>query len=152
MAPMAAMVQVDVTDAWERIKAEDASPTAFVLACVGRAVAVHSEVHAYRDWFGRLVVHEHVDVTTMIEVDTESGDFPLAHPIQDTELRTVGDLTDELRRVKTNPSTGRSGRLLLRWGRVAGRIPGLVGWSTSWLAVPPLCGAAPAPLQCPRWE
>jgi hypothetical protein len=30
-----------------------------------------------------------------------------------------------LRRVKTTPSSGRSGRLLLRWGTLAGRIPGL---------------------------
>jgi pyruvate/2-oxoglutarate dehydrogenase complex dihydrolipoamide acyltransferase (E2) component len=125
MAPMTAMIQVDVTDAWERIEADDLSPTAFVLACVGRAVAVHPEVHAYRDWLGRLVLHRHVDITTMVEVDTETGVFPLAHPVQNTETRTVRDLSDELRRVKTTPSSGLSGRLLLRWGALAGRIPGL---------------------------
>jgi pyruvate/2-oxoglutarate dehydrogenase complex dihydrolipoamide acyltransferase (E2) component len=126
MAPMAAMVQVDVTDAWGRIETENVSPTAFVLACVGRAVAAHPEVHAYRDWFGRLVVHHHVDVTTMVEVDTETGTYPLAHPIQDTDTRTVADLSAELRRIKTAPATGLSGRLLLRWGSVVTRVPGLV--------------------------
>ena len=124
MAPMTAMVQVDVTDAWERIEADELSPTAFVMACVGRAVAEHPEVHAYRDWFGRLVVHRHVDVTTMIEIGTSSGVFPLAHPVRDTDIRSVGDLTAELRRVKANPDLGRSGRLLLRWGGLFGRIPG----------------------------
>lgn len=122
---MTALVQVDVTDAWERIKSDDASPTAFVLACVGRAVAEHPEVHAYRDWLGRLVIHRHVDVTTMIEVETKSGAYPLAHPVQDTDVRTVGDLTEELRRVKTAPASGFSGRWLLRWGGAVGRIPGL---------------------------
>lgn len=122
---MTALVQVDVTDAWERVKAEDVSPTAFVLACVGRAVAAHPEVHAYRDWLGRLIIHRHVDVTTMIEVDTKSGAYPLAHPVSDTDVRSVSDLSSELRRVKTTPSSGLSGWLLLRWGGVAGRIPGL---------------------------
>lgn len=122
---MTALVQVDVTEAWRRIKADDVSPTAFVLACVGRAVAEHPEVHAYRDWFGRLVVHRHVDVATMVEVDTKTGAFPLAHPIQDTDLRTVSDLSDELRGVRASPASGRSGRLLLRWGQLAGRVPGL---------------------------
>jgi pyruvate/2-oxoglutarate dehydrogenase complex dihydrolipoamide acyltransferase (E2) component len=125
MAPMTAMVQVDITDAWEKMTEEDASPTAFVLACVGRAVAAHPEVHAYRDWFGRLVIHRHVDVTTMIEVETKSGVYPLAHPVLNTDVRTVGDLSDELRRIKTTPASGRTGRLLLRWGGVVGRIPGL---------------------------
>ena len=126
MAPMTAMVQVDVTEAWERIAAEDLSPTAWVMACVGRAVAAHPEVHAYRDWLGRLVVHRHVDVTTMVEVKTDSGAYPLAHPVQNTDTRTVSELSAELRRVKTTPSSGLSGRLLLRFGAIAGRIPGLV--------------------------
>jgi len=123
---MTALVEVDVTETWQRLEAEDLSPTAFVLACVGRAVAAHPEVHAYRDWLGRLVIHKHVDVATMVEVETETGSYPLAHPILDTDLRTVKQLSDELRGVKTVPSAGRSGRLLLRWGRTAGRIPGLV--------------------------
>lgn len=122
---MTALVQVDVTDAWRRIMADGLSPTAFVMACVGRAVAEHPEVHAYRDWFGRLVMHRHVDVATMVEVETKTGAFPLAHPIQDTDLRTVSDLSGELHKVRENPSSGRSGMMLLRWGRQAARVPGL---------------------------
>ena len=123
---MTALVQIDVTEAWRRLHADDVSPTAFVLACVGRAVAAHPEVHAYRDWLGRLVMHRHVDITAMIEVGTESGVYPLAHPIRDTDIRTVSDISDELRRIKTTPARGGSGKLLVRWGRIAGSIPGLV--------------------------
>ena len=78
--PMTALVNIDVTEAWERIEAEKASPTGLILACVGRAVAAHPEVHAYRDFFGRLVTHRHVDVATMIEIPTATGLFVLAHP------------------------------------------------------------------------
>ncbi len=123
MALMTGLVQVDVTAAWERLRKDDLSPTAFFAACIGRAVAEHPEVHAYRDWRGRLVEHRHVDITTIVEVETETGSFPLAHPLVDCDSRTVADLTGELRRVKAKPSAGGSGRLLMRWGRRAGRLP-----------------------------
>ncbi len=124
--PMTALVNIDVSDTWQRIEAEKLSPTGLILACVGRAVAAHPEVHAYRDFVGRLVTHQHVDVATMIEVPTSTGPFALAHPVRDTDLRTVTALSDELRQVRAEPAVGRSGRLLLRWGQVAGRMPGLV--------------------------
>jgi pyruvate/2-oxoglutarate dehydrogenase complex dihydrolipoamide acyltransferase (E2) component len=124
MAPMTALVQVDVTRAWLRLEEKDLSPTAYVLACVGRAVAAHPEVHAYRDWLGRLAIHPHVDIATMIEVESSTGLFPLAHVVRQAEQRSVSDLSHELRTTKTRPETGRSGRLMKRWGRIAGWIPG----------------------------
>ena len=127
MAPMSALVQVDVTRAWARLEETDLSPTAFVLACVGRAVAAHPEVHAYRDWLGRLAIHPHVDVATMIEVPSSTGPFPLAYVIRNTEIRTVAEMSAELHAVKGRPRSSGTGELLQRWGRVAGSIPGLPG-------------------------
>ncbi len=123
---MTALLQVDVTDAWQRLADKDLSPTAYVIACVGRAVARHPEVHAYRDWRGRLVTHRHVDTATMIEIESPTGRFPLGHTIVDSDTRSIADISDELHGVRDAPSHGRSGRLLLRWGSAAGRIPGLI--------------------------
>ena len=125
MAPMTAVVQVDVTKAWDRLDHEDFSPTAYVLVCVGRAAAAHPEVHAYRDWFGRLVMHSRVNIATMVEVESSTGLIPLAHVVNDAQDRSVADLSHELRTTKARPETGRSGRLMKRWGRVASWIPGL---------------------------
>lgn len=127
MAIMTSLIQVDVTDAIERVKSADLSPTAFVLACVGRAVAAHPEVHAYRSWSGRLVMHRHVDIATIVEVHTPDGVFPLAHPMRHTESRSVSDLSSELRGVRDDTAASGSGRLLMRWGSVAGQVPGLIG-------------------------
>ena len=127
MATMTALVQVDVSEAWERIHADDLSPTAFVLACVGRAVAAHPEVHAYRGWSGRLVMHRHVDIATMVEVQTPDGYFPLAHPVRNSEARNVSEISSELRSIRHDPSASTSGRLLMRWGSKAGQMPGLIG-------------------------
>lgn len=126
MAPMTAVVQVDVTEVWERLEEEDLSPTAYVLACVGRAAAAHPEVHAYRDWFGRLVTHDDVNIATMIEVASSTGLFPLAHVVRNADTRSVSELSAELRNVKVKPQVGRSGRMMMhRWGRIASWIPGL---------------------------
>lgn len=124
MAPMTALVQVDVTEAWARLEREGLSPTGFFLACVGRAVAAHPDVHAYRDWLGRLAIHPHVDTAAMIEVPSTTGLFPLAHVVRNTEVRTVTEISAEIQRVKTNPESGFSGKLMQRWGRVAARVPG----------------------------
>ncbi len=127
MAVMTALVQVDVTDAWRRLRQESLSPTAFVLACVGRAVSTHPEVHAYRGWAGKLVLHRHVDIATIVEVETEAGFFPLAHPIRRADERSVADISEELTAIQHDPTRGGSGRLLQRWGSRAGRLPGMIG-------------------------
>ena len=71
---MTACSTIDVTDARRLLSAQDPplSMTAFVVASVARAVAAHPEVHAYRDWRGRLVRHRHVDVQTLVEVPPPS--------------------------------------------------------------------------------
>ena len=71
---MHGLLEVDVTRARGLLReqrertGERVSFTAFVLACLGRAVAAHPEVHAQRDWFGRSVLFEDVDVSTIVEV------------------------------------------------------------------------------------
>lgn len=124
---MHGLVQVDVTAPLERLEGSGGSLTAFVLASVARAVARHPDVHAYRDFLGRLVVHESVDVTTMIEVQTERGPFPLAHVVLDAANRSVEDITDEIRRVKQEPRRSQSGRWLTKLVAALGKIPFLLG-------------------------
>ena len=128
-APMMhGLIQVDVTDTYRSIR--DANPplsfTAFVVACVGRAVALHPEVHAYRDWRGRLVIARHVDVGTVIETSTKEGPLPMAHLIRDADLRDAADITAEIRAVHANLRSSLSGRLLDRYTPVAARVPGLI--------------------------
>ena len=92
---------------------------------VPRCGSCHREVHAYRNWRGLVVSHRHVDVTTIVEIATAQGLFPLAHVIRDADIRDVVDLTTELRRVKIDPSASGSGWWLARAAPVAARIPGL---------------------------
>ena len=126
--PVHGLLQVDVTDAVAALDAHDPPPsfTAFIVAATGRAVAAHPNVHAYRDWWGRLVTHDHVDIATLIEVEHDGATLPLAHVLRDADVRSVDDLSRELRGVAADVGRSESGRIL--HGRAAGlmRIPGLM--------------------------
>ena len=124
---MHGLVEVDVTDARRLLTAAHPplSMTAFVVASVGRAAALHPDVHAYRDWRGRLVQHLHVDVQTLIEVTTDGGQFGLVHVVRDADIRSVADISAELATVKTSPASTPSGLLLQRLAPIAARVPGL---------------------------
>jgi len=127
IVPMHGLLDVDVTDA-RRLLAEHDPPlsmTAFVVASVARAVATHPEVHAYRDWRGRLVQHRHVDVQTLVEVPTAQGAFGLVHVVRDADVRGVPEVSGELRAVKADPTSTASGRALTGVAPIAGRVPGL---------------------------
>lgn len=125
MSPMHGLIEVDVTKASQELAKDELSFTAFVVATVARAAARHPEVHAYRDWRGRIVVHRYIDATTLIEVEADSGSFPLAYLIRDADIRSVVDISDEIRAVKQKPSNTVEGRRLDRFAPLGGKIPGL---------------------------
>lgn len=125
-APIHGIVQIDVTVAKQLIAALDPRPslTAFVVSAVARAAADHPEVHAYRNWRGRLVLHSHVDVATMVEIPTPRGPVPIAHLIRDADTRSVVDISDDIRGVQRDSQVSRSGRLVRSMVPWATRIPG----------------------------
>ena len=125
--PMHGLFDVDVTTARRLLAAHEPalSLTAFIVASIGRAAAAHPEVHAFRDWRGRLVEHRYVDVQTLIEVPTINGPFGLVHVVRDADIRSVADISTELRAVKDHADTTTSGRLLTTLGPTLGRVPGL---------------------------
>ena len=125
--PMHGLLDVDLTEARRLLAASDPplSTTAFVVASVARAVAAHPAVHAYRDWRGRLVRHRHVDVQTLIEVETGQGPFGLVHVVRDADLRHAADISAELRTVQRDPRQAPAGRALTRFAPLAGHVPGV---------------------------
>jgi pyruvate/2-oxoglutarate dehydrogenase complex dihydrolipoamide acyltransferase (E2) component len=125
--PMHGLFDVDVTTARSMLAETDPplSLTAFVVASVGRAAAMHPQVHAYRDWRGRLVEHRHVDVQTLIEVPISQGPFGLVHVVRDADTRGVAEISAELRAVKTDAASTTAGRLLSSVAPAAGHVPGL---------------------------
>jgi hypothetical protein len=82
-------------------------------------------VHAYCDGRGRLLAHRYVDVSTIAQVPTPQGPFPLVHALRDADVRDVADLSAELREIKADPAPRRRPTNARRF-RVATHILGLV--------------------------
>ena len=67
------LIEVDVTLAREALRAhkektgEGFSFTAYVIACLGRALELNEHLYAHRDWRNRLIIYEGVNITAMIE-------------------------------------------------------------------------------------
>ncbi len=125
------LVEYDVTEPRRLLRehkarsGESLSFTAFVLHCVGAAVAQDRMVHACRDWRGRLVLFDDVDVNTIIEVELEGRRFPLAYVVRAVNRRSVRELHDEIRHVQRNPqrSHGEGTFNMMRWYT---RLPGFI--------------------------
>jgi pyruvate/2-oxoglutarate dehydrogenase complex dihydrolipoamide acyltransferase (E2) component len=121
-----ALVELDVTEPRRRLRAhrertgEALSFTAFVVGCLASAIDADRRLHAYRDWRGRLVLFEDVDVVTLVE--PEAGQVAIPHILRAANRRSLRQLHDELRAVQARPaaSAQRSGVL----ARLAGWVPG----------------------------
>ena len=84
---------MDVTAARERIarSERDLSLSAYVVACVARAIKAHPIVHAYRSLRGDLVILDEVDVCVIVETDRSQQSFPVPVVLRGAESRTVAD-------------------------------------------------------------
>ncbi|MEY9854651.1 pyruvate/2-oxoglutarate dehydrogenase complex dihydrolipoamide acyltransferase (E2) component [Catenulispora sp. GAS73] len=127
-AAMSYLMTADITVA-RRLMAmapETLSLPAFITASVARAAADSPEVHAYRDWRGRMVVHRHVDVMVPVLARTEQAPHALPHlvphVVRDADRHNVAQISAELLAAENFPTTDGI------FDRVPGltRIPGLV--------------------------
>jgi len=128
------LAEVDVTQARRLLRVQETavgahlSFTAFIVACLSRAIIAHPEVQAYRDWRGRLVIFNDVDVVTMIE--PEPGAVAIPHIIRLANRKTIQEISDEIRGVKARPEESRQhGKLV----RLAPRLPRFVRLLFFWL-------------------
>jgi pyruvate/2-oxoglutarate dehydrogenase complex dihydrolipoamide acyltransferase (E2) component len=118
-----ALLELDVTRARQLIRDHEASAgerlsfTAFVVASLARAIEANKRLHAYRDWRGRLVLFDDVDVVTLVESEADAVAIP--HVVRAANRRTVREIHDEIRRIQAEPgaSAQRSG-LLVRLSRL----------------------------------
>ena len=97
------LLEIDVTEARQRIQdyksetGERLSFTAFIINCLAEAVSGSPAVQAYRDWRGRLVIYENVNINTMVEVEKDGRKVPMPYIIQAANLKTLLQIHDELR-------------------------------------------------------
>ena len=125
------LLEADVTRARQTIAGHKArtgetlSFTAYVIACLAKAVEANPYLHAYRDWRGRFVLFDDVDVSTMFEVEIEGHHTPLAHVIRAANRRTFRQIHDEIRSVQARQG-GTSRNLYERFMWLYRLVPGFI--------------------------
>lgn len=104
------LIEVDVTEPRRLIHehkartGETISFTAFIIACLGKAIDEHKMMHAYRDWRNRLIVFDEVDVNTIVEIELDGRRVTLPHFVRAANKRTVQDIHNEIRAVQSEPA------------------------------------------------
>jgi hypothetical protein len=97
------LFEIDVTQPRRTMRAQKVrtgkSPsfTAFVMACLGHAVDLNRHMHAYRDWRGRLVIFDEVDVNTLFEVEVDGRRMIRPHIIRAVNKKSFPELNTEVR-------------------------------------------------------
>ncbi len=108
-----ALIEVDVTEPRRRIHehkartGETLSFTAFVIACLGKAIDENKMMHAYRDWRNRLILFDEVDVNTVVEIEVAGRKMVLPHFIRAANKRTFEDIHAEIRATQARPEQTR---------------------------------------------
>ncbi|MFP9190954.1 2-oxo acid dehydrogenase subunit E2 [Natrialbaceae archaeon A-CW1-1] len=122
------LVEFDVTEARQRIHdreertGEERSFTAFLVHCLARALEDHRHINAYRDWRGRIVQFDDVDVMVLVEVEIDGDLIALPHVIRAANRRSLQSIHEEIRTVQTDPGERQQSGL----GSLAFRLPGPV--------------------------
>ncbi len=114
-----ALIEVDVTGPRQFIRehkaqtGETLSFTAFIIACLGKAIDENKMMHAYRDWRNRFILFDEVDVNTMVEIELAGRKMVLPHFIRAANKRTFEDIHAEIRATQARPESTRE--FGLRW-------------------------------------
>lgn len=103
------LAEIDVTVARRFIRRHEAATgeklsfTAYILYCLAQAIDRHKEMHAYRDWRGRLVVYEKVNIVVMVEVSANGRRVPAPYVLQGANRKTFRQIHDEIRAIQSKP-------------------------------------------------
>ncbi|WP_265110041.1 2-oxo acid dehydrogenase subunit E2 [Halosolutus halophilus] len=122
------LVEFDVTEARRRIDEREErtgaelSFTAFLVFALARALEDHPHINAYRDWRGRIVQFDDVDVMVIIEVEIDGKRIGVPHVIRAANRRTLRSIHDEIRTAQRDPDERQRPGL----ASLAVRLPGPV--------------------------
>lgn len=115
------LIEVDVTDARQIIRTykvttgETLSFTAFILACLGRAIDQHKQLLTYRTWGEKLVIFENADVNTMFEVEEDGQKIIRPHIIRAVNGKSFREIHEEIRAFQHNHASGQEGKWIDRF-------------------------------------
>lgn len=112
------LVEFDVTVPRRLIRAhkersgEAISFTAFIMACLGKAVDRNKHMQAYRAPWDKLVIFDDVDVNTMFEVEVDGRKIIRPHIIRAANRKSLRQIHEEMRAFQQGHAAGREGKFI----------------------------------------
>jgi pyruvate/2-oxoglutarate dehydrogenase complex dihydrolipoamide acyltransferase (E2) component len=112
------LVEFDVTQARQVIRqhkertGETLSFTAFMVACLGKAIDMNKYMHACRDWRGRLILFDEVDVNTLFEVEVDGKKEIRPHILRGVNKKSFGEIHQEIRAFQRSYSGSRESKFI----------------------------------------
>jgi pyruvate/2-oxoglutarate dehydrogenase complex dihydrolipoamide acyltransferase (E2) component len=126
-----ALIEIDVTEARRAIEAEkarsgeDLSFTAYIVACVGRAVAQDRRVQAYRYRRSQLIVFDDVDVNTLVERVSAGGEkVVLPYVVRAADRKAYRDISREIRQASAQQTERMTPPVMRHMQRLITYAPG----------------------------
>jgi len=122
------LVELDVTRPRQVIRdhkartGEALSFTAYVAACLGRALDQNRHMHAYRDFRDRLVVFSQVDLNTLLEVEIDGRRSITPHIIRAVNNKSFLEIHSEIRTAQAQHETSRESNFIRRFVRLPGFV------------------------------
>ncbi len=112
------LLELDVTLARQAMRAHKAktgeglSFTAFIIACLSKAVESNREVQAYLNWRGQLIIFDDVNVNTIIEVESDGGKIAMPYIVHAANRMTFRQIHEEIRQAQRRPASTRERRFM----------------------------------------
>jgi pyruvate/2-oxoglutarate dehydrogenase complex dihydrolipoamide acyltransferase (E2) component len=122
---MHALLELDITDARRAVRerrattGEPLSFTAFVVACLARAIDEDKTMHAHRQGRHELVLFDAVDVTVVVERTVSGAKIPVPHIVRAANRKTAAEISNEINDAAAGALPyARARRMLPLWLRV----------------------------------
>ncbi len=129
-----ALVEFDITQAQEiihQLKAqtgEALSFSAFILACLGRAIDLDKQMHAYRNGRHQLVIFDEVDVNMLFEVEVEGKKTIRPHILRGVNKKSIREIHAEIRAFQNQHASSQESRFIDWFVRLPGFARRLFLW------------------------
>lgn len=122
------LVEFDVTRAREILRQQKAqtgealSFSAFILACLGKAIDQNKSMHAYRNWRNQLVLFDEVDVNMLFEVEVEGKKTIRPHILRGVNKKSAAEIHREIRAFQNQYRESQEGKFIAWFVRLPGFV------------------------------
>jgi pyruvate/2-oxoglutarate dehydrogenase complex dihydrolipoamide acyltransferase (E2) component len=129
------LVEFDVTQARETIRqhkaqtGETLSFSAFILACLGKAIDMNKPMHAYRNLRSQLIIFDEVDVNTLFEVEVDGKKTIRPHILRGVNKKSFREIHQEIRSFQQEHQSSQESKFIERFVL----LPGFIRRSFLWI-------------------